>query len=60
MSEPKTTWRVEWSNGDGRWLSMLRNYATRAQAESMANACRHLANVRIIRIETREFVEEER
>lgn len=63
MSEPKTTWRVEFS-GDfsERWYRGDEVHGSRRSAESQCRLIneKYACKTRIIRIETRESVEEER
>lgn len=59
MSEPKTTWRVEWLDVQGNWRELMPhdNYELiRSQIDDFP--CQQI--YRVIRIETTETVEEER
>lgn len=62
MSEPKTTWRVEhWYDVRQCWMPVGYPLETLEHAREHADGLNELfGNRRIIRIETREFVEEER
>lgn len=61
-SEPKTTWRVECIAPCGRGFGILKTFDERSKALVEAQIMREAYDdiVSIIRIETREFVEEER
>lgn len=65
VSETKTTWRVEWwMDYGGKWCDGGTRYSKDAaldlQRHAVANWWSGALKTRIIRIETREFVEEER
>lgn len=62
MSDVKTTWRVDWLTTDGKWIREGHR-DTVAQAVALrdrmvANWWAEVLETRIVRIETREFVEE--